>query len=85
MADKEPRLTSQFEDDVHFELIRARNKFTPITSPHEGYAIILEELDEFWTEVKGQHHLRNDKRMYDELMQVAAMCQRTAEDALDVE
>jgi hypothetical protein len=32
--------------------IRARQKHAPMHGPHEGYAIILEELDELWSEVK---------------------------------
>lgn len=32
---------------------KARDKHKPMNSPHEGYAVILEELDELWDEVKG--------------------------------
>lgn len=31
---------------------KARLKHRPMQSPHEGYAILLEELDELWDEVK---------------------------------
>ncbi len=30
----------------------AREKHPPMRSPHEGYAILLEELDELWDEIK---------------------------------
>ena len=40
---------------------RARTKHKPINSAHEGYAVILEELDEFWDEVKKKREMR-DKR-----------------------
>lgn len=36
-------------------LAEARNaclKFAPFTSVHEGYAVILEEMDELWDECK---------------------------------
>ena len=38
------------------ELATAQHAFPPFRSPHEGYAILLEELDELWLEIK------NDKR-----------------------
>lgn len=61
------------------ELERAREKHpVPISSLHAAYGIILEELEEFWDEVKAQE--RNPAKMAEELIQVAAMCQRTFED-----
>ena len=60
------------------ELVRAREKHGPITSIHAAYGIILEELEEFWDEVKKQQ--RDFPKMAEELIQVAAMCQRTFED-----
>ena len=54
------------------ELERARAKFPAFNSAHEGYAVILEELDEMWDEIK-----RNDtERARDECVQVAAMALR---------
>lgn len=59
-------------------LAKARAKHAPMNSRHEAYAVILEELDEFWAEVKRQdgHPLE----MLQELVHVSAMCQRAAED-----
>lgn len=68
---------------VRCEIERARGKHKPINSAHEGYAVILEELDEFWEEVKKKRELRDTLAMYGELVQIAAMAQRTAEDVLD--
>jgi len=73
---------SAFAFRVQYEIERARTIHKPINSAHEGYSIILEELDEFWDEVKKKHELRDKQHMYDELVQVAAMAQRTAEDVL---
>lgn len=65
--------------DVVEELVKARSKHpTGIRSGHEGYAVILEEMDEVKAEVW--------KRKYDpaalrkELVQVAAMAIRMIED-----
>jgi hypothetical protein len=74
---------SAFPLHVQCEIERARTKHRPINSAHEGYAVILEELDEFWDEVKKKRELRDKRRMYDELVEIAAMAQRTAEDVLD--
>lgn len=38
---------------VRDELLRAIAQHARMHSPHEGYAVIKEELDELWTEVKG--------------------------------
>jgi len=38
--------------EVIEELERAEAKFGPFNSSHEGYAVILEELDELWEVVK---------------------------------
>ena len=70
-----------FATEIRDELLRARSKFGPIASLHEGYAVILEELDEFWEDVRSNDAERLN-RAYQELVQVAAMAQRTAEDAL---
>lgn len=78
-------LHSAFALHVACEIQRARAKHKPINSAHEGYAVILEELDEFWDEVKKSRELRDKRRMYDELVQIAAMAQRTAEDVMERE
>ena len=54
------------------ELDRATAKFGAFNSTHEGYAVILEELDELWDEVKAN---RTD-RACAEAVQVAAMAIR---------
>jgi hypothetical protein len=52
----------------------------PINSVAEGYAVILEELDEFWDEVRKKQALRSKEQLRTELVEVAAMCLRTAID-----
>ena len=56
---------------------------SPTTTPHGGYAVILEELEEFWEQAKLFNLPKNrDTRpsMRKELIQVAAMALRTIRD-----
>jgi NTP pyrophosphatase (non-canonical NTP hydrolase) len=71
---------SVFTDDVETELAQARSKYRPMASAHEGWAVLREEVDELWEEVKKKSSKRDTGAMYDELIQVAAMAQRMAED-----
>jgi hypothetical protein len=60
-------------------LIEARlacSKWKPFNSPHEGYAVILEELDELWNEVKKKAPSKDRLRL--EARQIAAMTIRFA-------
>jgi len=61
-------------DEILQEYLRASKKFKPMASPHEGYAIIKEELDELWDEIK----INSDPlgNMRNEAIQVAAMGMR---------
>lgn len=70
-----------FATDVAKELERARWKHPhKFHSLHEAYAILLEEVDEFKAEVwKGAP---DSFEVYAELVQIAAMAQRSAEDVL---
>lgn len=58
------------------ELAKARRRYRDMNSPHEGYAIIKEELDELWQEVKVKDGLRDSARLRGEAVQVAAMAIR---------
>lgn len=59
-------------NQVFEEYKRATQKFGPFKSTHEGYAVILEELDEAWDEIK----TNNRERATEEMIQVAAMVLR---------
>jgi hypothetical protein len=37
---------------VRQEIVRARSKHGRFHSPHEAYAVLLEEVDELWDDVK---------------------------------
>ncbi len=73
---------SKFARAVSEELKRARHMHGPVNSIHEGYAVILEELDEVWDEVKKKTKERNLQELYKELIQVSAMAQKMAEDTV---
>ena len=64
-------------DDVMREYREASDKFHTFGGPHEGYAIILEELDELWDNIKKN---RPFPEHYDEAKQVAAMALRYMHD-----
>lgn len=54
------------------EAMQARQKFAPFNSSHEGYAVIAEELDELWDDVKAN----NIEHSIAEAIQVGAMALR---------
>ena len=64
--------------EVRSELLNAIREFPPFNSPHEGKAVIEEELDELWAHVKANTG-RSDAA-YREAIQVAAMALRYAVD-----
>ena len=73
--------TPNLAREVFLELDRAQALHAPMHGPHEGYAVILEELDELWDEVKAR---RQDRmKMRKEAMQVAAMALRFISDVCD--
>ena len=61
-------------DEILQEYLKASKKFKPMASPHEGYAVIKEELDELWDEIKINSNPLNNMR--NEAIQVAAMGMR---------
>jgi hypothetical protein len=72
-----------FPLDVQREINRARAKHPPLHSLHEGYAVLLEEVDELWERVKMQNtDHEGDTPTYRELVQIGAMAQRIAEDVI---
>jgi NTP pyrophosphatase (non-canonical NTP hydrolase) len=67
---------------VKDELKSARKQHGPMNSIHEGYSVILEELDEVWDEVKKKTRERDLNHLLKELVQVSAMAQKMAEDVV---
>jgi len=75
-------MNTRFCNLVRLEGIHAHETNPPIASLHEGYAILLEELDELWDEVRKKAEARDPKEVLKELVQIGAMAQRVAEDVL---
>jgi len=73
-----------FADLVVEELARARRKHPSMPSLHHGHSVLLEELSEFWDEVKKQDGQRDLEAAVRELVQIAASAQRIAEEVLNV-
>lgn len=67
--------------DVDAEIRRALARFPAFNSPHEGKAVIEEELEELWEHVKANTGRSDEARK--EAIQVAAMAARYAHDLCD--
>jgi hypothetical protein len=65
------------------ELSRAVLKFNRFNSAHEGFAVLLEEVDELKAEVWKNKKDRDVGRMRAEAIQVAAMAMRFVIDVCD--
>lgn len=73
-----PRCAFEAVNEVAAELSRAMGKFGAMRGPHEGYAVILEELDELWDEIKRRD--LDPVAMRKEAVQLAAMALRFVAD-----
>lgn len=62
--------------DVERELREAVKCYGPMASAHEGYAVLLEEVDELKAEVWKSPRKRDYAAMHAEAIQVAAMALR---------
>lgn len=69
-----------FQTRVAHELATAKAMHHPYNSCHEAFAVILEEVEEFWDEVKLPKNRRSSLRLLAELVQIATTAQRAAED-----
>lgn len=69
--------------EVDDELVRAESLHGKQANLHESYAVLLEEVDEFWDEVKVNQKRRDMASIRKELIQIAAMALRTIKDCVD--
>ena len=72
-------------DEVIAEVLRAKAKWPPFNSAHEGFAILQEEVEELWTHVKTNQRQRDLEEMRKEAVQVAAMAVRFASEVCSEE
>lgn len=63
---------------VTYEIERAKQLYKPMQSFHEGYAVILAEMNELWDEVRRSD--QQEHRIVSEAVQVAAAALRLLED-----
>lgn len=63
--------TKDIAEEIVQEYLKARRQHAPMNSGHEGYAVILEELDELWEHVRGNTARSPEARK--EAIQIAAM------------
>lgn len=63
-------------NEVRGEFNRASLLYPPFNSAHEGWAVLLEEVEELWDEVKKSPTKRDITKMREEAVQVAAMALR---------
>lgn len=55
-------------------------KFGKFASDHEMYAVLLEEVEEVWTEIKNNKEVFFELRLQKELIQVCAVALRAIEE-----
>jgi hypothetical protein len=68
-------------DEIAQEVERAQDMHAPMHSLHEGYAVLKEELDELWDEVRMKHP--DFERARKEAIQCAAMAVRLVLDVVE--
>jgi hypothetical protein len=68
---------ANLSEEIYEEFLKASSKFPAFASEHEGYAIILEEIDELWEVVKlNQKNPTRHNNCRKEVIQAGAMCLR---------
>ena len=65
------------------EAINAAKNWPRYASAHEAYAVLKEEVDEFWDHVKTNQKRRDLVAMRKELIQIAAVALRAATEVCD--
>jgi NTP pyrophosphatase (non-canonical NTP hydrolase) len=75
-----PPSSPSFVELVKRESLLARKKHGPVHSLHEGYGLLLEEIDELWEEIRKKPKNRNTKNLKNELVQIASLCLRMHDD-----
>lgn len=61
---------------IEDEYLRASDLYPNLHSNHEAYAVIKEEVDELWDEIKKSKELNGNNQIKNELIQIGAMVVR---------
>lgn len=70
-----------YSQRIYEEMVYASSKFPAFASEHEGYAVLLEEVDELWEAVKlNQKTPDRQNKIAKECIQVGAMALRFLHD-----
>ena len=70
--------------EIEEEFRRASKLHAKMNTPHEGYAILKEEVDELWDIVKRKELFRGrNDQLHAECIQVGAMAMRFLHDTVD--
>lgn len=68
---------------IYNEVAEALENWPKFNSAHEGFAILNEEVDELWDQVKVNQKRRDVEKMRIEAIQIAAMALRFAVEVCD--
>lgn len=79
-----PDKMASIAEEMLFEAERASTMHAAMNSLHEAYAVLLEEVDELWEEVKKNPRKHPECRVKarEEALQVGAMAMRLIHDVL---
>lgn len=81
IKDSEIYQALEIASDMAVEVKRARDIYPKFNSTHEGYAILQEEVDELWDEIKQK---KSDiLKLRNEAIQVGAMAIRFIQDCCE--
>lgn len=75
-----PLSKPSFAELLKKESLLAEKKHGSVHSHHEGYGLLLEEVDELWEEIRKKPKKRNIANLKNELIQIASICNRMYED-----
>lgn len=77
----ENKTIQEIANEMARECTRATEIHGPMRGLHEGYAVILEELDELWAEIKKKQPDKTQLRK--ETVQLGAMCLKIIHNVID--
>lgn len=69
--------------EVVAEAVKAAENWPAMNSAHEGYGVLMEEVDELWEHVRTKQKNRDLAAMRQEAIQIAAMALRFAVEIVD--